>query len=658
MKRRSACAFGLHFDFHASPGPDSPSIGETLKEEDIREICRLLRPDYLQIDCKGHPGWASYPTLTGNAMPSIKRDTLELWRRVTKSEGVGLFMHYSGVFDRKYCSEHPEDAVMRPDGSRSTDITRTFGLKYADRVLIPQLKELAGRYGVDGVWVDGECWATDLDFDPETLEAFERECGISLGGALPSDPASMEYRLFREFCRECFRRYVRHYTNEVHREYPDFQIISNWLCSDYMPEPVPEGIDCLSGDFSPWSSVNSARTAARTLASQGRGWDLMAWNFRVSRTGATQGRFVKEPCQLMQEAACVTSLGGGFQDYIPQYPDGSPRMWQIRRLKPLADMIRVRQEYCFGGKVVPQATVLLSRYDRYLEGDKLFSRSGSEKVTGLVSLLCDIGRSVSIVSEHTLSHPEKWGVILVPELVEGLEHETLDLLLDYARQGGSLLVNGVNACKMLEEAGIDIHVSKRTDELICFSCDGECYGSVYGSSRLSSSACRVFAESCLDPRRKHDPFALILPYGNGRIACVGADIGSAYILGRQEAHKRLMRKLLDELYTPLCEVVSCEGILEKTELFKDGRLLIQLVNMNGPHSDLSVPSFSEIPPCRDVVLRLRLKGEVKAVLRPIGESLTAEPTSDGVLIRVDRVECHEIIEIPLDKEFENEHFAE
>ena len=53
MKRRSACAFGLHFDFHAAPASCPSPIGGTLHEEDIREICRLLHPDYLQIDCKG-----------------------------------------------------------------------------------------------------------------------------------------------------------------------------------------------------------------------------------------------------------------------------------------------------------------------------------------------------------------------------------------------------------------------------------------------------------------------------------------------------------------------------------------------------------------------------------------------------------------------------
>ena len=71
-------------------------IGRTLKEEDIRRVCRELKPDFWQIDCKGHFGWASYPSELGNAMPCTD-DPLVLWRRVTREEGVALYMHYSGL---------------------------------------------------------------------------------------------------------------------------------------------------------------------------------------------------------------------------------------------------------------------------------------------------------------------------------------------------------------------------------------------------------------------------------------------------------------------------------------------------------------------------------------------------------------------------------
>ena len=90
MKRREDSFFGLHLDIHADPGTSVDCIGEGLTEEQIRTLCRTVKPDFVQIDCKGHPGYASYPTALGNAFPFIQGDPLALWRRVTAEEGVAL----------------------------------------------------------------------------------------------------------------------------------------------------------------------------------------------------------------------------------------------------------------------------------------------------------------------------------------------------------------------------------------------------------------------------------------------------------------------------------------------------------------------------------------------------------------------------------------
>ena len=178
MKKRKESFFGLHFDFHASP-EKCPAMGLNLREEDIREICRTVKPDFIQIDCKGHPGWCSYPTKLGNAMPEFATDTLALWRRVTREENVALYMHYSGVYDTKYCSEHPEERSMLADGSYHPSYTRLGG-KYADELMIPQLCELAEVYEVDGVWLDGECWSGVTDFSPHLLRHLKVKQAIRL----------------------------------------------------------------------------------------------------------------------------------------------------------------------------------------------------------------------------------------------------------------------------------------------------------------------------------------------------------------------------------------------------------------------------------------------------------------------------------------------
>lgn len=602
MKRRKDSAFGLHFDFHANPEGCPRPIGETLKEENIREICTLLRPDFLQIDCKGHPGWASYPTKLGNAMPEFCGDPLALWRRVTKEEGVALYLHYSGVLDAKYCNEHPEEACMKADGKRGTD-TRTVG-KYADEVVIPQLTELATKYGADGVWVDGECWGTDADFDPETLKLFEKKTGIDLGGKLPANREDPYFDEYRAFCRDNFKTYLRHYVDEVHKAAPDFQIASNWAFTDHMPEPISADVDFISGDFNPENSVNSARYAGRAIARLNATWDLMAWNFRHNGQP-------KHPCQIMQEAASVISLGGGFQNYICQFRDGSPNMDQIRKMKVVADFVRAREPFCFRGKSLHQVTVLLSTYDRLQESGSLYSRNGCEKIMGLTALLCDAGHVNGIATESELmGHMNEYPVIVVPELFAGLEDATVEALLSYAKAGGSLLLAGAKTCALFEE-------------------------------KIGSDAVSVEAVFNLNGKP-----ATVAAYGKGKIGSIAHDLGSAYLSFAQYLHKDALNALLEKLYTPRVKIEACEGVLEINDLEKDGKEMIQLVNANGHHADPHCATEDKIQACRDIVLSVAAEKAPRAlILQPAGRELPFDWNGVRARVKLERVDVHEVIEV-------------
>jgi len=79
---------------------------------------------------------------------------------------------------------------------------------------LPQLKELCDEYGVDGVWIDGECWATTHDYGPEATKAFIEKTGTAV---IPYNPGDAGFFEFSEFCRDGFRNYLRHYTEEMHR---------------------------------------------------------------------------------------------------------------------------------------------------------------------------------------------------------------------------------------------------------------------------------------------------------------------------------------------------------------------------------------------------------------------------------------------------------
>ncbi len=666
MKKRKESFWGLLFDFHARP--TDKSQGLNLKEDDIREICRFLKPDFIQIDCKGHPGWTSYPSKLGNAVPDFEKDTLSLWRKITKEEDVALYMHYSGVYDAKYCAEHPEEKSLMWDGNYNNFSTRLNG-SYAKDLLIPQLKELAGEYQVNGVWIDGDCWMAVADFSKKTLSDFEKETGIDLCGKLPATPNDDYYFEYKEYNRELFRRYMRNYVDDLHKDFPNFEICSNWAFSDHMPEEVSVNVDFLSGDLNPINSFNSARYAARALAQQeGHVWDLMSWNFR-NVIGGRNAYVSKHVNQMMQEASAVISVGGAYQNYIPQNRDGAPRMWELRNLKKLSDFVLERKAFCHRGAQVHQAALLMSTYDRRHQSEHLFSRTGYEKVMGLSSLLCDIGQSLEIICEHTLKkHISEYKMIVVPELYYGLEDETISLLLDYAKNGGNLVIAGKKSCHVFENAGApftctdsqeynftpvvkqeDGHNNKTTNmyKPYSFTMDKCSFGALFSPCSTVGESAKVNAYFSENPTTKHFPLSVTIPYGKGKITTIGFDIGSQYQSSAQYMHRDLMKRIADSLYTPIVRIESCQGRLEVSVTRKDGKTMIQLVNAGGTHTDPSIASDDYIPPVLDVELLISLPVYVeKMMLQPKGMELNINRHTDGrISVSVPRIDIHSIIEV-------------
>ncbi len=670
MKTRIESFFGIHCDFHAKPSKND-TIGTGLREEDIREICRTLQPDFIQIDCKGHPGWASYPSKLGNAMPNFVGDPLALWRRVTREEGVALYMHYSGVYDIKYCEEHPEACTMKPDGTLEMGTTR-LDSRYADEVLIPQLCELAEVYEIDGVWIDGECWRISPDYHPETLQKFERECGVDLKGGIPATPEDPYFYEYMDFHRAMFRRYLNHYVDTLHAKFPRLQIASNWAFSDHMPEAVTVNVDYLSGDLDPKNSFHSARYAGRALAQQDYAWDLMSWNFRIT-IGEREARISKHKTQIMQEAAAVIALGGAYQNYVMQNDDGSPQMHELRNLAELGEFVRARKDYCFRGKAVHQAALLLSTYDRNRGNTKrAYSRSGYKNTLGMTALLCDIGHSLEIISEHTLTgNADRYKMIVVPELNFGLDKKTVGELLIYAEHGGALVLTGKTTCEHFAACGAPFKLTDLPEYFsqgekaydnggdnghgngvtakhrnYVFTEDQKFFGALFSPTSPMGEGAAVLAQVAHTVTEEMKPLAITLPHGRGSITVIGFDIGKQYLEGAQYLHRSLMRSATADLYDPLCRVEQALGHLEIVCLKKDGRLMIQLVNGNGQHASPNSVTEDFIPPVLDVRLSIALdKAPKQLLLQPEGRSLPFTLEGGRVFVDIDRIDIHSIIEV-------------
>ena len=586
--RRDQSFLGIHFDFHA--GSDCTEVGKNTTPEMIHAIIDMVRPDYIQTDCKGHPGYTSYPTKVGNPAPGFVGDPLRIWREATAQRGVALYMHYSGVWDARAVELHPEWAVTHEDGTRDKEKASVFG-PYVDQLLIPQLKELAGDYGVDGVWVDGECWATIPDYSERTVRLFRETTGIN---NIPKSSADPHWYEWMQFHREGFRKYLRHYVAAVRSEYPGFQICSNWAFTHHMAEPVSVALDFLSGDYSPNNSVNSARFAGRYLAWQGVPWDLMAWSFSYNPFPREQ----KPAVQLKREAAIVLALGGGFQAYYTQNRDGSVRLEELNEMAEVAKFARERQPYCHHSVQIPQVALLLSTSDYQRSAGSLFPQYKGHS-QGVLQCLLESQYSVDLVSEETLAPDmSRFPLIVIPEWKRISPAFCVDLM-QYVHNGGSLLVIGAEtSAQFAELAGV----------------------------RLQSNE------------------QVIQTLDKGKIAFLPYPVGNEYEKSGDEALRKQVDMVVRALFPdPMVEVYGSPWVDVSVSHLNNQRL-VHLVNTSGDHKDAGIiRSIDPVGPLQVMIRCDRKPLQIK--LQPSGKTCDFTYTDGKAYVTIDQVEIYDILVI-------------
>lgn len=642
--KRSESFLGVHFDFHA--GDDNLEIGAHTTPEMIEAVIKQVKPDYIQCDCKGHRGFCSYPTKVGYAAPGVVKDALRIWREVTAKHGVALYMHYSGVWDTEALKHHPSWARIDEKGKRDKDKTSVFG-PYVDKLLIPQFKELCDEYGVDGVWVDGECWATMPDYGKKVLAEFRAQTGIQDVPRKPGDPHFYE---FMEFCREGFRRYVRHYVDAMHQHNPNFQIASNWAYSSFMPEPVTVAVDYISGDFPLQNSVNGARLEGRCMVHQGKPWDLMAWSFSGNREEHCFS--TKNIAQLQQEAAVVLALGGGFQAYFQQKRDGSLSLWQMKLMAEVAKFCRARQRVCHRARPVPQIALLYAGKALYRKSTRLFTSGAWGKdlapLQGVLNALLDAQNSVEITMEHHLTgRMGEYPLIVVPEW-EYLEPSFKDELLSYVRNGGNLLVIGPKAAAMFQRE-LSVDFIGETQEAKPQWLE---HGGWLSGLRTASRAVRLLPGARpfgkLYPQNDmvgpYEIAASIAECGKGKIAAIYFDFGERYVNGATATARDFLNALVRELFPkPMVEVVGSHHVDVVVNRIGD-KLAVNLVNTSGPHADARVYTYDEVPPVGPLEITIRSGTKpVEVTLEPEGKALAYTWEDGEIKLTLPRLEIHEVI---------------
>ena len=641
MKKRTQTFLGIHFDFHALR---DYKIGGKYDEKQIDDFLSRVKPDFIQVDSKGHPGVASFPTPYG-MHAQIVEDVMPIWRKLTKKHDVALLAHYSGVQDDEAIIAHPEWAVINKDGTSDVRATSLFS-SYVDERLIPELKLLAGKYGFNGAWVDGECWGTKVDYSENAKKAYKEKYGVE-------PDLENNFMAYVDFCRDSFWEYTKHYVTEIKKEYPDFQITSNWAMSSQSPSSRRDlAFEFLSGDLAPQNSVRSAKLESRMLEQNRKPWDLMAWSFTIRYAdGLTT---YKSAVQLKQELAHVLSMGGGVQIYLAQQPEkGINNAHMIDVVEEVAKFCREREEFCHQKNTVKETCLLFSEKAYYDEHEDVpfhdFRRFPyMADFVESIYLLTDCGYHVTnsmIERDEDLS---KYQTVVLTN-VQSLTEEQTKKLLEYVKAGGNLVVAGDKSCKLFAPV-VGVNVVDTKDKYLSIEVDGELTkikvdfteleDSVNTDSKCYDASRKIFDEIESD---KYYPASVEKVVGDGRICLIPFEIGKAYGNVQDPVFRKFVQKSI--VKEPIATIEGVKNV-DAVLLEDNDKLFVNLINNNGS-SDITNPVvFDYVAPAYDFTVNIKSAVKPKKVIvQPDGKKLKFNYSNGIVSVNIDKLEIHTIIEL-------------
>ena len=641
-KKRTEAFFGIHFDFHAAQGQIVPSV---YRPESFETMLDAVNPDYVQCDTKGHPGISSYSTKVGNPPENCPHDVLKTIREITAKRDIPLFGHYSGLYDVLICAQHPDWAAVTPDGNRSANYLSVFS-PYVDKLMIPQLKELAGVYKLDGAWVDGDCWGAQVDYSHWAIDAYKAEYG-----AEPPRPEDENYEDYRQFCRKGFENYVNRYMTEVLKEYPDFQITSNWIYSQNMAHKMDVQMPWLSGDLDSTDALYGGRVHGRVFEARNLPWDLMGWghNFRYAPglpAIACDDCTTKGKDQYLQEAASVVMLGGGYQFYNIQHGHGGTiQDWAIPLWEATAKFCRERI-ICHKGKLLPQVGVLLPDQPNPAESGSCYTLNTSGRsFRRWISLLQESGFSTSAVFEHEPDSFSRFSILVCPNS-DAYPPKTIAALKNYVANGGRLIIDGGASEHLQALTGI-VKISEEEERQIFLEGGGRLAAAKVPFKKFDLAGAEV-ASLCYDSnffQAESNPSSYINNIGKGKICTLTFPMLSFYDVNRAVPLNDFIRDTMKRLeYVPYVSVAgSC--FAEHTILTKDDSILVNLLNRAGEHQVPAIRCYDEVPSIGPLTVTIQDKSVKSVTQIPENVSLPMTPTEDGFQVTIDRLHIHTILKL-------------
>jgi len=637
--------FGLHYDLHA--GKQDTELGTRSSPGHLAANLKLSRPDFVQCDCKGHPGYTSWFSRSRHASvpQSLKKDALKQWRTATRELGIPLHCHYSGIWDNAAGALHPEWCVVDAKGKKPKDKADKkmcpLG-SYQEELMLPQMRELVDRYQVDGFWVDGDIWAVEPCYCKKCLLAYRHHSG---GKKAPRDEKDSDWPAWWNFTRENFEDYVTRYCEAMHKYKPELLICSAWLHTLQHPGEPRVPVDWISGDV---QSVGGVRQEARFMSTRGKPWDLMLWTFY--RHDEKQTWCDKPLAMLQQEAAVILAFGGNVQLYENTFiRDGRLIDWRQKRFRDLGRFINKRKPFCQATESLPQVAVLHSEHHlrQQNNGRNLLWTSNIDPVRGAVNAMLENHYGVDTLDEWALRPKlNDFAAIVAPEQHD-MSDEMVKDLKEYVIKGGRLIVSGAQSFKRFGNSFLGCRPGSLVNDMTYYLPVAD------GVVPLKSKTWRLLktttAKALGDLGRNQirtdtlpHPAAVINRIGKGQVLYLPADIYRDFLVNAYPMTRKLLGTWARKLIGPLAITVAAPTGIEVILRRRHKSTFIHLVNLCSGINK----AVDEIPPLGPIKITLRQKSSPTLVAARTKKTECEWVHKNGrLVIAIPRVCIHEVIEI-------------
>ena len=414
-----------------------------------------------------------------------------------------------------------------------------------------------------------------------------------------------------------------------------------------MPEPITINVDYLSGDMAPVASVNSAPLEARILAPQGRmfnkPWDLMSWSFWFDRVGGDQ----KTAIHLTQEAAEVIAQGGGYQGYFFENRDASISLGELPVMVAVSRFVRARQPFCQSSVPVPQIAMLYSNATMKKYDKQLFSRDQTYRVQGVMTALLDSQLPVEVLAEHHLTGRMAEYPAIVISQQDSLAPAFRQELLDYARQGGNLVVIGAETTKLFaNELGISpTGPATSTTKWVHFGGKTAALNGLFQPVTITGAA-KAFGQMTRSEygAPSNTIAATTTDFGKGKLIGVYADLSRDYEKHQSPKERELVAALVQPLLPNPVATVSGSHLVHLVVNRVGGKLAVNLINTGGRHADPQVFTYDEVPPLQNLTVTIRtVKKPARIVQQPENKPLPFTFANGTARLTVPTLAVHSIL---------------